>query len=1053
MTSLLLLFVFTALSPLSAAFEAGLKTPSDKTYQQYLNIFDDTSLTNTQKQQQGQALLFELDPQQSPQISALIYIQLLNIAAEESAKIRFDSLKEQLATLTINQNDKTTIDALLSMAEINLNRKMGKHPLAILQAENLLQQIEQQPPVRHSNVYDGALVLSVVDHAYLYYLLGNSFFLSAEYATAHKYLLLAMDKYEQVKNLPGQAVIYTNLSMISWAQGNFPQAIFHTNQALDIANNLNNEAMLINNLLNKGIYFQNSKKYDNALSTFRKLLSHPNIKNYPLYQIKALLAKADTIQSTGMYEQSRIFIENAIQIATEHDDLVNLNTAKISLGNLLTQQKKYEQALPHYLEAEAYFEQMQLSRLQSVALKETSKMYQYSGQFDKALDYFQQFHALNEKMLKNAQKSTVLSLQEKFLAESKTKQIELLKKQQEIDQVRILEVEQQRQITLIASTAIIIILLLLISRYFTRKESKNLKQLNQTIIENESQLTLLSHAFRHTSDGVWIVNANFELVAVNNAFVQHTHKTRHQVIGKKLAFAAVNGQDEMLAERILLQTKLAGSWQGELFDQRSNDEIYPIELEVDAIVDDNANVTHYLGIFRDVTDKRRTQEQLSRLATHDELTGLANRTLLEELVSQSCLTAQHTKKLPTLLLVNVNGFKKINDSLGHSVGDKLIVAISKRLKSQLFSKDIIARLSGAEFCVLCELNDPRRSAVRVAQKVMETFDQVFNIDGHQLNISANMGITIYPQDAKTSDELLRKAAIAMLDVSNSNNIGYRFFEPKMNTSVTKQLEREQKILNAINNQYFEFYYQPIVDISSKNIVGAEALIRWVEPDGTVISPANFIPVAEQAGFIDQIDRIVIAQVFSQAAVWKKQGYDFGVISLNLSAQMFLNAEELITMLTAKMSQNQVAASNFKLEITEGMLLGDIQRGIKTMRDLKGLGFQLSLDDFGTGYSSLNYLKKFPIDCLKIDRSFISSMHKNKMDQEIVASIISLAHTLGITVVAEGVEYEEHLQLLAAMQCELYQGFYFSQPVPAETFEVLLTEKSMKAKHQNKLKLT
>lgn len=1038
--SFVILIFYSLFAVTSHAYIATQPLDETTHYQKFTEIFTNFKLNNTEKQQQGHALLFEIDEQKQPELAALIYVELLKIAADDGVLSRFKSLTEKIRDLPLSPANKTNIETLTSIAEVNLERKLGKHPAAIVHAESLLPLFEQVVPTATTNLNSNNIVLSIVDRAFLYYLLGNSHFLSTNYDLAHQYLLNAMTLYEQADDLNGQAIINTNLSMISWAQQNYQQALLHTDKALKIVSQLGDEQQIINNLLNKGLYFQNLKRYDNALASFQKILNHPNISQYTTHQIKTLLALADTLQSAGEYKNSEGYIQQALLISANADDKINLNTAKVALANLLTQQQKYDQALSFYLEAETFFQQAKLNRLQSVVLEALSKLYRLQDDYQKAFEYYEKFNVLTVDMLKSAQKTTVISLQEKYLAEKRNKQIALLEKEQKDNQNKIQDIESQRQFILLISAFSIIILSLLTSRYYNRKESKKLKQLNDAISENEDRLHLLSHAFKRTSDAVWIANKDFELVAVNNAFVQHTHKTRTDVIGKKLRFASVNGQDEMLADRILLQAKVSDSWQGQLYDQRSDEEIYPLELEVDSIKDDDNNITHYLGIFRDITEQRRAQEQLSRLATHDELTGLPNRALLEQLISQSCLTAKHTKKMPTLLLLDVNKFKKINDSYGHTNGDQVISEIGKRLKSVLYTKDVISRLNGAEFCILSELNDPKRSAVRVAQKVMSIFDKPFACADTTLNIKASMGITVYPQDGDNSEDLMRKAAIAMLDVSNSDTSGYRFYEPRMNTAVTKQLEREQKILNAINNDYFDFYYQPIVSVEGKKIVGAEALIRWIEPDGKIISPADFIPVAENAGFIDQIDRITINRVFEQLADWQQRGFDYDIISINLSGKMFLHAEELITMLTAKLSQYGIPASTIKLEITEGMLLEDIQRAIKTMRELKALGFQLSLDDFGTGFSSLNYLKKFPIDYLKIDRSFIANMHQNEVDQNIVASIVSLAHTLNLQVIAEGVEYNEHLEQLREMHCQWFQGYLYSPPLPKESFEVLLTEK-------------
>jgi len=308
---------------------------------------------------------------------------------------------------------------------------------------------------------------------------------------------------------------------------------------------------------------------------------------------------------------------------------------------------------------------------------------------------------------------------------------------------------------------------------------------------------------------------------------------------------------------------------------------------------------------------------------------------------------------------------------------------------------------------------------------------------NQLSISASIGITCYPENATDPQELLRKAALAILDIKAQNKNSYKFFEQRMNIEVAEQLALEQKLLTAIKNDAFEFYYQPLVNSKTGLISGAEALIRWVEENGNVIYPDEFIPFSEKLGLIDQIDKMAINKVFKQVALWQKNSIYFGPIAINLSAKMFADADKLIPFLIDKLAQYQISASLIKIEITEGMLLEKIDVAIKTMEQIKSLGFKLSLDDFGTGFSSLNYLKQFPIDILKIDRTFIMGMHESTVDQSIVRSIVDLAGNLNLSVVAEGVELGEHLEFLQQLNCQEYQGYYFSKAVSLKEIEHLV----------------
>ncbi len=388
------------------------------------------------------------------------------------------------------------------------------------------------------------------------------------------------------------------------------------------------------------------------------------------------------------------------------------------------------------------------------------------------------------------------------------------------------------------------------------------------------------------------------------------------------------------------------------------------------------------------------------------------------------------------MLLDVDGFKKITDSFGHAIGDRIIQDIAKRLKTILYQRDVVARINGAEFGLLFELNDPQRHATRIAQKVLAIFEQEFEVNDTPYKISASAGMTLIPNDGENVDELLRKTSIALLDVKGVARQAYRFYEPHMNNEAMKQLEQEQKVLNAINNQEFCFYYQPVVNVKTGKITGAEALIRWQQADGTIISPYHFIPLAEQAGFIDQIDHLTIDLVFKQVARWQQSQKNIGTIAINLSASIFTQSEKLLSVLRSKIAEYGISTKLIKVELTESMLLENVDVAIDTMNKLKELGFKLALDDFGTGFSSLNYLKSFPIDILKVDRSFITDMHESETDKNIVDSLISLAHTLNLRVIAEGVETKQHLEILREMNCEEYQGYYYSKPLPVEDYQSL-----------------
>lgn len=1033
------LYLILGSSLLFKSNAAAQPKTTEQYYQEYLNLFIDSDLPDHEKISLGQTLIFNINDIKHPQVVALSYLQLMRLSAKKSETEEFDQWQSNLSKISLSEENMKVVNFLADLYQMQFNVSEGQHIIAISQGKSLQEQLNNFEVKPKFNLVNNRLFLTELDKATLLNLIGVSFFSTSDYEAAQRYFLDAMNIYEATDALKGKMHIYNNLSMISWAQQNFSQAISLLKNSMKIAEDINDEASFIRGSLNIGIYYAASNQFDNALAAYRVVLEHPNVKKYPTLHIKTLISKAEVFQTIGDFTNSEQFIQQALLFSTQNNNKVYVNVSKVALADLLTYQGKFDQALDFYLTAISFFKSSQLINYEINVLLQISNLYEKQGSLTKALEYFKQYNDRSIEKLNNAQKSSIINLHAKYQAQSQQEKIQLLEQKNKLHKSEIAQTVNQKKIIILACVAVIILMLLLFSRFYTRKHTLRLQKHHDEIKESEKKLLLLSHAFSNTSDAVWITNADFEIEAVNNAYVQQTHKTKSEVIGKKVTFANVEGQDDNLANRIMLQAKIEDTWHGELFDKRSDDEIYPLELDVEVIKNEHNEIIHYLGVFRDITERNKSQKQLTKLATHDELTGLPNRALLDQLIQQSCLNAKHTNKSPTLLLLDVNGFKKINDSFGHSTGDLVICEIANRLKEKLFSKDVVARISGAEFCILAELNDPQRSGARIAQKILSVFESAFDVDGISLPLTASMGITLYPEDSDTPKGLLKKAAIAMLDVKSSDVHHYRFFEEHMNNEVIEQLEQEQKLLNAIVTQQFEFYYQPVINIETGKITGAEALIRWIEPDGNVISPAQFIPLAEQAGFIDQIDRITIDKVFEQVSSWQSESKQFGAISINLSGKTFSQSDDLLIMLKAKLSQFSIEASHIKIEITEGMLLQDIDQAIETMNGIKALGFQLALDDFGTGFSSLNYLKKFPIDILKVDRSFIMGMHESATDQSIVRSIISLAHTLNLKVIGEGVELEEHVDELKKMNCEEYQGYAYSKPVPLADFEILLTK--------------
>jgi diguanylate cyclase (GGDEF)-like protein/PAS domain S-box-containing protein len=1040
-SSFLLFFYlyFIIFASTAAEIKTEIKTEIE-IYNLYQNIRSDDSMPRQEKDILLNQLLKQAVSFKNPLYNALIISRLYYSAqskGEQDKILEWQAKYDQAVNQISSEQTLLALSILSTKAQIHALQNQQKHIAALKIVLDSFHRMKNITPEKKESIINGEIYITHLDIAEFNNLAGISYFSIGDYEHAQQYFFTSLNLYEELAALKGVAATLNNLSLISWAQKDFNAALKYLERPLKISIKFSDSAYYIKYISNTGIYYTELKQFDNAISSYKKAINHPESKLFPKETLGAIIGLAETYIMINELTLAEKWLKKALQLSTMTSNERATISAKGFIGDIYLLQGKYSDALTIFNRSLLYYQEKKLQRFEAETYKRISKTYQAQQQWEQALNYYDQYTLLINKLNSDAQQNSVNVLHAQYKAEVKQKQITLLQAENQLNTLELESTKTQGIIFLVVSTSVLIIILLVVSRYYSRKEQIKLRLHNKEISASAKQLMLLSIAFKNTSDAVWITNKNFEIEAVNNAYVTHTHKNKSAVIGQKVTFAQINGQPADFSEKLRLQAMNNDTWLGELYDQKSTGEIYCLELEIEAIKNDNNEIIHYLGVFRDITERIKVQEQLSKLATHDDLTELPNRTLLHELIAQSSLNSQRSQKSPTVLLLDVNNFKKINDTHGHSAGDKVICEIAKRLSAILYPKDVIARINGAEFCVLVELSDPKYGATAVARKVLSCFDDLYNVERQQISVTASIGITRFPEDAENPQELLRKAGLAMFDIKAQRKNNYKFFEPQMNNVAAEQLAHEQKLLTAIKNDSFDFYYQPFVDTKSGIISGAEALIRWVEPDGSIIYPDSFIPFSEKLGFIDQIDKIAINKVFMQVAEWQKQSINFGPISINVSAKMFTDSEKLISLLQDKLTEYQITPSRIKIEITEGMLLENIDLAIKTMDKIKALGFKLSLDDFGTGFSSLNYLKKFPIDVLKIDRSFIMDMHKSDVDKNIVRSIVNLANNLNLSVIAEGVEINEHLEFLKQLNCQQYQGYLFSKAIPINEIEQLV----------------
>ncbi|NHQ87384.1 EAL domain-containing protein [Iodobacter sp. HSC-16F04] len=526
---------------------------------------------------------------------------------------------------------------------------------------------------------------------------------------------------------------------------------------------------------------------------------------------------------------------------------------------------------------------------------------------------------------------------------------------------------------------------------------------------------------------------NHPVVYVNKAFSAITGYSAKDLLGQNGRILLRNKLDQPELEilRRTLRNRACGHFVLECF--RKDGARYANEVFVSPLLDQQGEATHYISIFHDVSERQRQELQLAQLATHDPLTGLANRALLNDRLARAITHSQRYNSIAAILLIDLDRFKKVNDSLGHAIGDILLKLVASRLESMMRAGDTIARMGGDEFAIVSELVN-QEDAATVARKVQQMLSTPFHIGKTELFITPSIGISFAPMDGANADSLLRRADVALYQVKENGRNHFRFFSPEMNQRASHILEMESALRNALHNNEFQLYYQPQIDLYSGELIGAEALIRWQHPEMGQIQPSQFIPFAEESGIIIPIGEWVLNEACIQAKKWQTQ---LSIpVAVNLSALQF-RQENIVEIITKALKNANLEGRWLELELTESVVVQNLDAAIIYLKQLKQLGISLAMDDFGTGYSSLGYLKQFPFNTLKIDRSFIQNVTTEPNDALIAIAIISMAHSLRLNVVAEGVETESQLNFLHRQNCDLIQGYYYSKPLPADEFDAFI----------------
>ncbi|HET9700904.1 MAG TPA: EAL domain-containing protein [Burkholderiales bacterium] len=555
----------------------------------------------------------------------------------------------------------------------------------------------------------------------------------------------------------------------------------------------------------------------------------------------------------------------------------------------------------------------------------------------------------------------------------------------------------------------------------------------------EEQLRLRDRVIESSSNGILIndlTRPNNPIIYVNPAFERMTGYSAGEAIGRNPRFLIRTDRDQPGLERIRIALREKCEGRAALRSYHKDGTMFWVELSMSPVRNESGEATHFVTILNDITERQFYQEELEHQAYHDALTGLANRNLLPDRIRQAILHAHRSKQNVAVLLLDLDHFKLVNDSMGHAVGDSLLMAVAERLSAAVREGDTVARIGGDEFVVVIADAQREDHITLATQRIIDSVAEPVLIKGKELSLSASIGVSLYPRDGTDAETLLKNADVAMYRAKEQGRNNYQFYTPEMNARLAERVNMVSGLRHALSRNEFRLYYQPLVDVRHGDIVGLEVLTRWHHPQRGVVSPSVFIPVTEETGLIRPLGEWVLQNACEQGRAWRDMGLPEIVVAVNLSANQF-RQKNLVAMVQQALRDTGMDPGQLELELTESVMMYNVDEVLGTLRDLKGLGVRISLDDFGTGYSSLSYLKRFPIDKLKIDRSFVRDVITNPEDAAIARAVIAMAHSLDMRVVAEGVETAAQLDFLRANHCDQFQGFFYAEALSAaESTELL-----------------
>ena len=553
----------------------------------------------------------------------------------------------------------------------------------------------------------------------------------------------------------------------------------------------------------------------------------------------------------------------------------------------------------------------------------------------------------------------------------------------------------------------------------------------------QAGLILASKVFENASEAIIITDNKSNIVDVNPAFAEITGFSKEETLGKNPGFTK-SGRHSVTFYAEMWKTILAeGRWSGEIWDRHKNGNIYPKWLTINAIKDCEGEISYFIGIFSDISHIKATEKRLEQLAFYDPLTMLPNRMLFHDRLTHEIEVAGRNKHFLAVCFIDLDRFKHVNDTLGHAAGDTLLVEVAKRIGNCVRKSDTVARLGGDEFTIILSNIEQPQQCATIAENIIHSLQRVFNLGEQEVFIGASIGIAMFPANGRDFSTLTKNADTAMYRAKDSGRGVYRFFESKLDSVSQQRLTREAHFRRAVDNQSFELFYQPKFKLTPQGnlLTGMESLVRWPQKDGTMISPGDFIPLAEETGLIEPLGEWILNEACHQTQQWNSTGLGSFRVAVNLSARQF-RQKNIKKIIGNALEKSGLDPAYLELEVTESMVMDHSDKAAMVLHGLREMGLTIALDDFGTGYSSLSYLKQFPIHALKIDQSFVRNLVADSDDAAIVKAIISLAHDLGLKVVAEGVETEAQLSFLKEKNCDEVQGYLLSKPLSATSFELL-----------------